>query len=432
MPRIEQKTLADLGRPDYSFYLFDKNPFRIMPVAIQEPAFLTDRDYVFRELRRAIETSLHDRKMQGRMLIADFGMGKSHILKYIRRRINLDLRQRPGGSGISAYAIPGKSMLDLYVGVVEDLSEEFLIEVSSAISRAHPEVRPEPRPGMQYELWRDIAGRRYYVPEHVNRLWQVLPRSAQRRIDKDYFAALIFLQDDKHRDDALYWLQGGSPLKTRRDAMGISSLITRDTAERAFVSLVEAIRQAEYSHFYLCLDEMEKLTYLSPRLQSEYFEQLRHVIDQLTEGLSIFGAVTPDAWQVLEDARHAFQSRLRGFPILELPPMSPREVIQLVSEYMAEERVMRADSDEYPYDQVARTVQELSLPVNVEDRLALELFPFSPSVIKAIAEQTRGNPRDILKACAWLIDSGYDQQRVYYDIDETLELLGLQQQEEVE
>jgi len=360
------------------------------------------------------------------MLMADFGMGKSHILKYIRRRINLDLRERPGGSGISAYSIPGKSMLDLYIGAVEDLGEEFLIEVSSAISRAHPEVRPDdPTPGMQYELWSDIAGHRYYVPEHVNRLWQVLPRSAQRRIDKDYFAALIFLQDDKRRDDALYWLQGGSPPKAKRDAMGISSLITRDTAEKAFVSLVEAIRQAGYSHFYLCLDEMEKLTYLSSRLQSEYFEQLRHVIDQLTDGLSIFGAVTPDAWQVLEDARHAFQSRLRGFPILKLPPMDSQDVIQLVCEYMSEERIVHAESNKYPYDQVARTVQELGLPVSVEDQLALELFPFSLNVIEAIAEQTRGNPRDILKACAWLIDSGYDQQRVYYDVDGTLGLLGL-------
>jgi len=429
MPRIEQKTLADLGRPDYSFYLFNRNPFRAMPVATQEPDFLTDRDRVFMELRRTIETSLYDQRMNGRILIANFGMGKSHILKYIRRRINLDLRERPGGSGISAYTIPGKSMLDLYIGVIEDLGEEFLIEVSSAISRAHPEVRPEPTPGTQYELWSDIAGRGYYVPEHVSRLWQALPRGAQRRMDKDHFAALMFVQDDKRRDDALYWLQGGSPPKVRRDAMGISSLITRDTAEKAFVSLVEAIRQAGYSHFYLCLDEMEKLTYLSPRLQSEYFEQLRHVIDQLTEGLSIFWAVTPDAWQVLEDARHAFQSRLRGFPTLELPPMAPQDVIQLVCEYMSKERIVYAESDEYPYDQVARSVQELNLLVGVEGQLALELFPFSPNVIEAVAEQTRGNPRDILKACAWLIDSGYDRQKVYYDVDETLELLGLQQQQ---
>ncbi len=96
---------------------------------------------------------------------------------------------------------------------------------------------------------------------------------------------------------------------------------------------------------------------------------------------------------------------------------------------MFHERVAYSGEDEYPYDQVKSILVDSGVPFNGVSQLLVELFPFFPNVIEAIAEQTRGNPRDILRACAWLIDVGYDQQKVYDDVDETLEVLGLRRQE---
>lgn len=432
MPRIQKKTLADVarpeGRPDYSSYLFTTNPFRLMPVAIEDPSFLTDRDEVFNELKQTVRISLFERITQGRILHGDFGMGKSHILKFLKHLINNELREGAAGRAIAAYASPGKTMLDLYTNIVQDMGEELLVEVSQAVSERHPNIQPQISEGQQYALWSDIGDKPYFVPKYVSVLWEALSSAERRRMYKDHFAALIFLQNGKHRSDALYWLQGGKPPVSDRNAMGISSLITEDTAHEAFVSLVTAIHHAGYDHLYLCLDEMEKLTYLTRRPQSEYFEQFRYVIDQLTEGFSMFGAITSYAWATLEGAQHAFQSRLRQFPLLELPPLGSSQVLELVGDYILRERMSyvetRLGTDEYPYDELRKMVTEEGAPIDIDDEAALELLPFSRDVVEAIGREIRGNPRGILRACARLVDQGYDQRRIYYNPEETLALLG--------
>lgn len=428
MPSSKRKTLADLGPRDYAFYFFEKNPFQAVPVAMQDPDFLTDRDTVFNELRDAIAISMHNGTLQGRMLVADYGMGKSHILKFIRRRINIDLREGQRGRAIAAYTIPGKSMLDLYIGILKDLGEEFLVEVSSLISK---DIQPEPMHGAQYALWSDVGGQSFYVRGYVKAAWEKLPEKVQAWLDKDTFAALSVLNERKFRDDAFYWLQGGNLPRSRTGEMGISSRITKDTAQDAFVTLVKVLHLAGYDHFYLCLDEMEKLTYLTRQLRSEYFEQLRYVIDQLTTGFSIFGAITPEAEKLLEEERHAFQSRIGQFPRQGLRALSTSHVIELVRDYMHEERRLYGSEDQKLIEVLYSRFQEVGIPIDIEDHLSLSLFPFSQDVIKAIGDQSRGNPRNILRFCSTLIEKGCEQKKIFYDVAEALSLLDLHDEDEV-
>lgn len=424
----ERKTLIDLAPRDYSFYLFEKNPFKAMPVAMRDPDFLTDRDDVFNELKGAIASGLHNKTFEGRLLIADYGMGKSHILKFMRRRINLDLRESTHSQSLAAYTVPGKGMLDLYTGLLKDLGEELLIEISSATSKG---VDQELVQGQQYTLWGDVGGKKYYVRGFVKDVWERLTDRDRSLMNKDCFVALSLLRERQYREDALYWLQGGNLAQRTSGEMGISSRITRDTAQEAFVTLVKVTHLAGYEHFFLCLDEMEKFSYLTDRLRSEYFEQLRYIIDQLTTGFSIFGAITPEAERLLfEEERHAFQSRIAQFPKRKLRPMDTSDVKELVREYMYEERERCISESQEITDKIRERLENAGIVLETEEQI--DLFPFSPHVIDAIGKHARGNPRDILNFCSQLVELGCDGQRVYYNVDETLSLLGVQLEEAME
>jgi len=209
-------------------------------------------------------------------IIGGYGMGKTHTLKYIETLAK--------GRGFKAIYVqsPGKSFMEFYASVVENLLNEVL---SLKDSVSDPALRK----------------------------------------------ALELLQDT---DNAIYvkgWLLGYSIPPKVRYKLGLIGSLKEINAVNFLVEMLKLVTSSGKAVAIL-LDEVEALLSLPKNARYSYTEYLRELIDGMPRGVALVMAMTPACWDELTTLNPALFRRLSG-SILYLKPLGKEHVRKFLELY---------------------------------------------------------------------------------------------------
>jgi hypothetical protein len=383
---------------DFSKYYLLSNPFPSVLVPQEAPDIFVDRKEVMRQAEHILRRCLEKGESSVMVVVGDYGEGKTHILNYLRARINATMSTRLGDKGIAAYVTPGRRILDLYQYFMSELGLDFFL----SLLRSLPDAEP-PRHRLQLETW-DVA--------------KQLPAEAERRMKLDFRVALQNLLNPYLRDKSWQWLQGVSLAAADRGEIGVRSVIATDAdVVAAFTSVISLTYALDYKVVCILLDELEKVVETSPRRERvEYYDALRHIIDNNQYGLCMIATITRRSWLNLRDHAHPLERRLiRNMD--ELLPFSDNDALELVRKYLHKGRESYAKHQGLILEELW---EEIHAAYHETDA---ELFPFTEDGVMSInAEQAKGSVGEILRLCGELIDTGYEKG-VLYDTEAIEEAL---------
>ena len=87
----------------YSGYSLSCNPFPEMGKAPPHPSFCAGRRDVLNKIYNFIADVYNHESISGSVILGTIGGGKTHILRYVRDKINSELKDSPSGSALAIY-----------------------------------------------------------------------------------------------------------------------------------------------------------------------------------------------------------------------------------------------------------------------------------------------------------------------------------------
>lgn len=229
-------------------------------------------------------------------IIGGYGLGKTHSLKY--------LSYMASTSSIKAVYVssPGRTFLDFYAAVVENLLDE------------------------------------------------VLKSSAN--VDNPVLKRALDLLREGNPDTLVYvkgWLLGYSIPSNVRYRLGLIGSVREDNA----VSLLSEVLSHAVSSLrgvLMLLDEMEILLNLPKNLRFSYMEALRELIDAMPSSTALAVSMTPACWDEVMNLNPALYRRLSG-NVLYLKPLRREHVGDFVKHHLGDlHSLLRAEVYDYIYE----------------------------------------------------------------------------------
>jgi hypothetical protein len=380
--------------PDFSEYFLLRNPFPRIPVAQDHPDIFVNRESIMRRIEYVIKDGLETGRSNLAVVIGDYGAGKSHILKYLKARINETMPKRREARGIAAYVTPGRSIRDLYANFLRDLGLEFFVSI----------LRSMPKPHLVFQAHsQDIFGQegRYLSLE-------TLPDAVRRNVSQDLQRAFLNLYTPELRTPSWQWIVGMPLLAAERRAIGVRTSLKDMEVLTAFKDVIVLLNSFGFRLVCVLLDELESIVDIAPRDREPYYNDLRHFIDQNTTGICLIMTITRKAWIDFRDHGHPLERRLiRNMD--ELWKFTNEDATELIRRHLLKGR------DEY----AMQTGSDLNTVLNrIMERYPEHdptIFPFTSDAITTInaGELADGKVSEILRIASDLIDRGYMNQVVY-------------------
>lgn len=211
-------------------------------------------------------------------IVGGYGMGKTHVLKHLEY-----VAENKGFKGIYV-ASPGRSFMDFYSAVLENLFDTLL--------------------------------------DSVNEVGDPLLKHA------------LQLLNELEKDLSVYvrsWLMGLSIPPTIKYKLGLIGRVEERNAIR-FLSEILRIASQKYGAVLVLLDEVETLLNLSRNTRLVYAELLREFIDALPKACGLALSMTPACWDELSSINPALARRLSG-GLLYLKPLKREHVRDFITLY---------------------------------------------------------------------------------------------------
>ena len=426
---------TELQPRDYSRYYLLSNPFPAIPVAEEEPRVFVDRENEVKSVANITKEAFLTNKSQTLIIQGVYGNGKSHLLKYVKSRINSQLAKNPKKRGIAAYVqSPGSSIKDFYAEMVRDLGIDLMTDLACRIivstigvsSLADYIYHENEKP--RFKQYSDrIEG----DPVVLNQMFSrggyrvrdirsdVMQKVGSKIPFPDVLSVVLSLTESEISGIAWRWLLGEFLPRDDKSSIGVTQEIEEsDDVLRAFSSLKSLLGMHGLTMIYVLLDEFEKVSELHALRRSRYYDDLRHLIDQNTEGLCLIACVSPAGWDELRSAGHPLARRLMG-NVEELTPFDARKSERLVEAYLELGREEFAVAKRIP--SLTKLYEEVGAKYE-----SPKLFPFTKKSLEAILKLSHGNVSEILRLCKRLIDEGCDRKiPVIDDIEMVNKLLGV-------
>jgi hypothetical protein len=211
----------------------------------------------------------------------------------------------------------------------------------------------------------------------------------------DIATALLHLIFDDFAFLSWKWLIAEDvPYEQRRELGLTMSISNDDRALRAFLSIRQVLRECGYKAVVLLVDEFEVVTTLPERSRQRILNEIRHLIDQTPDELSIFLACAPEAWKMIVEHYHAFLDRFTHYTFLK--PLDDKQTLGLVKTYLDHARLEKNGDTTYPFDrEFVRTVHELSMG-NVRTTLKLCQIALDYGLMKGL-DRVTGSVRPYLE-----------------------------------
>lgn len=382
-------------------YNLSRNPF---PAEIGVPpervSFWADRADTKKKLFDLVNETLSSRNSTIITIFGDYGMGKTHTLKFLENYLEEN-------EGLRAFALylgtSGTSFLDLYRNFIAHVTRDRLIDYAKRFT------------GTTYRLYakrliRDTDEGDILLEELPRYLTDVdLIRSQVRKITRELsgpdfpdFASVLVQLPMKEKEEIVWnWISAERRIGAYElRSLNIGSRIeTNDDAINAFNSILNILHEIGYIMVFVLIDEMERLIEQASRRDREiYTSFLRRLIDSNPIGLCLVMACTLGLEEEFKGTIHpALLERIPPRNEITLEPLSNDHVKQFIIDHLNDVRITMP-------------------PEN-------EMAPFEEGVLDLLADETKGDVREIIRACYRLIEEGVRLGLKEIDTDQAREIL---------
>lgn len=361
---------------DYSRCGFKGNPFPRSGIPGDSPSVYCGHVEVLKAIGRTIRVPLDYGGSCHMVLIGSYGSGKTHTLKYVRCLTN---QYEPGTDGIHPLAIylaqPGEKIIDFYKQFMSEIGFEFIKILSrNYIAKIVTQQSKNDDTKPQIKLndgWEQIESGKVLLSDIINIALKDLTIKFGY---PDYAKAFLDLAFESQSTGAWEWISGEGLDYLKRQNLGVIRNIDERSAIKAFGCIKSILNDLGYSPIVLMVDEFESIGVLNAQARQKALNNMRRIIDNNANGLTMIFACTPDAWAMIASEYHAFGDRISTIEILK--PFDRVGIEVLIKAYIAE-------------------VNHGSVEI-----------PFSQETIERILTDSGGNVRKIVMLCGQYIDNG--------------------------
>ncbi len=412
----------ELKLRDYSkFHLVD-NPFPAITVPEESPVILVDRERVLKSIRDVVVSAVMTGKSNTLVVTGAYGSGKSHLLKFAKTNINSQLSSLKENRTIAVYVENPRSYFrQFYSETVNGLGEAFVKDLVRTLVIRYMTSNPNELASLVVEKGKEqatanriISGVSYKsqnldvifesgVIRHGDLLHRIHKTYENKFRLRDYLDVAFKLLTPTFESSSWRWLSSERITRTEKDEVGASSEIEEQNALDAFHDLRILFSLGGFGTLVILLDELERITELHRSLESRYFDDLRHFVDNNTEGICLIACVTPTAFGEIQASGHPLERRLLSNTD-RLDPFDVPLTINLVKAYLANSRNRFLEQHHITPSTYSHAIQEKYKNADAD------LFPFDNAVVKWVHEFTGGNIGFTLVACRKLLDEASDKK----------------------
>ena len=390
----------------YELYGLKYNPFYISAIAPKIPKLPPLDSTVLEEIIEFIGATYRKQEFGGMVIIGDYGMGKSHTLKFIAHLINSYFGNIGDGKAEAIYVEePKVSTFEVVSAMLSDIGEENIRKrvwhVIAHRFRQHVTRNGFSRFSTGALFEKDEAKREHLLSDQVVSNYKLflqdygslfldedrLREFAQRELVKLFYEDAMITKEF----DSFLFEKGDKAEKAWDTIRGLGAggrkFAGKVRVDRFFNSLIEIFKDNGFRHIYLLIDEFEDVPgYLSKQDTVKYLSQLRGLIDRNTECFSLILGVRDQAWEVIKNTNPAFFERMSRR--VELVPLSEGDTRKIIESHLS-----------------------LARKEDYEDKIK----PFDPQLIPIIQREKEGNLRAVLETCFKLLDAGAREQEPVID-----------------
>lgn len=401
MLRPEPLDLAGLSKIDYSRFHLVFNPFPAVGIPEEIPATTADRAEILDRFKEVLRQGLFQNRSTVTVLTGEYGAGKSHLLKYLKYRINTQLlTSKDRALGVYVKSV-GRGFRDLYLYFIDDVGRDFLTGCSAELIRSYLVKADED--GSRYIYDRSLAGKHplskgveeFLKIARFKDLFHNIAKSYEVVRNKDVLKSFLTLAHPDYAPVAWRWLIGERLDKAEQELLDVEGNIEDSKeAQSALQAIVSLFLASGIKSVALLLDEFENFT-LIPRISRErYMDDVRHFIDDNPAGIALIIAATPFAYKELSDPPSALTRRLAG-NAFELKFFNQSDIEELITRYL----------------QIGRRYKAVpSSTLEGHPQTTPEIYPFTKDGIKRIDERTRGLVSSVVNVCRESIDKATTSQ----------------------
>jgi hypothetical protein len=352
---------------NYGKYGFHCNPFPYVGVPNEKALLYANRRKELKEVEECIKTSSSGNSSH-LILIASYGNGKTHTLKFIKKEIESQLEDV-----LPVYlATPGEKFLSIYSDFIYEIGLDNLERIVWNF----------------LEFCSGTKNLRKKVNEGEILLAEILEIGKRRLFNEikytDFANSLLHITMEESKFLAWKYLCG-EPIvhEQRREIDVVTCIDTDNKALRAFLSIKRILSLTGKQLICLCIDEFESIAYLHPLLKQKMLNNVRHLIDLCPSGLCLVIGCAPEIWVDIVRQYHAFSERI--FKQITLKALDKKDFQAFFTTYLESYRKEGFESKS-------------------------TIFPFTEDAIEEIHIAAEGNIRRALMICNSAIDKGLDNK----------------------
>ena len=408
---FELTTGSDIG---FEKYFLMGDPFPPFTITDEEPEIFVDRKELMQELQDFIIRMYKTGDSDAFVILGDYGDGKTHILKYLKKEINSAYANLATERALAVYVRPGGSILDFVANFVSSLGLGFL---SQTVDEFIKPLLKQKNLGdvQQTTLWGGVpleVKAKYGTLEIVN---EKLESDLLEDIgSSELLAILIAIANRQHRLTAWSWLKGFPITAQDRKKVNVASPLKEDSALSVLTGLIKFLHRAGYKVVYILFDELEEVSELDDETRRYiYLNYLRQFIDDNQQGLAFIFGATVAGWDALRESAEALQRRIVYHR--RLSKFDLTDTLNLVEYYLAKER-------ERYLKLASRSKHEVIQ--EIEDRGAdARFYPYSQAAIEKLQELAQSRAGYILKGLKMLMKAGYVSGKYYATSQDVIDVI---------
>lgn len=381
---------------NYSKLYLRKNPFPNTAIPEEVPMLNVDREKIIMHFKEIVNALSESTTPSVTVIIGQYGDGKTHLLRLFKYSVNSQLFDL-GKNDINTLAIyvrsPGKNFLEFFGELIEDVGRGTLQKISHKIITDYiDEHRTEAEKfviGSEKKILPDFELADLLRQSMTLDLFKKLRSKVFADLsDPDILYAILFLSHPDYSSLAWRWLLGEKLSTPEKERILVESLIdNKEKAYKQYKNLLNLLSRVGIASLVILVDELERIILIPGLQKAQYYDELRHMIDDSPKATCYFFAIAPTQWNKLTEEPSALARRLSE-NVMHLEAFDEARIRQLIAKHIKFSRITSQTSE------IKSSFQ----------RCDADLAPFTEDAIKAIYEATHGNVFANLVLCRKLID----------------------------
>ncbi|NVM55370.1 MAG: DUF2791 family P-loop domain-containing protein [Candidatus Helarchaeota archaeon] len=412
---MESTGIIDLKfrkRRDFSKFYLLRNPFPAIGIPEDVPLFTANRENEIVRFQNVIAELVDYGSSLLTVMVGEYGSGKSHLFKVFKNSVNTQLLNREDGTLAIYVKTPGEEFKYLFLGFIDDIGRDLLQILSSDLILELMSTNPEYHEYIINQEMKEKIDQETYNAEEIltNSRYKDMFTNIRKTIftniqESDVVRAFLHMSHPDKGIASWKWFIGEKLDRQEKETLSmLTTSIDTENAYSLFCDFVQLLHLIGIKNIVLLIDELEKITLISPIRRARYQDNLRQIIDEHPQNVCFYFSIAQRQWSALTREPTALVRRLQGnWHILE--PFKKSDVQELIEKYLFSARVLNFSGN------VAKKEFPECNP---------SFCPFNDEAISLIHKKSKGIVSNILLICRSTLNKLIDKSDVYHVIDSNL------------